>query len=91
MEDLRGRVRDEASLVHYERESHEATSEALLSAFESAGVDVLETDTTLYEHVDLESLDRLTARAGRDLWISFLAWGHRVVLTPETVELYDVE
>ena len=88
MEDLSGRFREESPLLQYECDGREAASEALIAAFESAGVDVFETETTLYEHVDLESLDRLTDRADRDLWISFSAWDHRVVLTPESVTLY---
>lgn len=77
-------------LVTYTVGPEEATTDALLAAFEAIGVDPMERETTLYDVLGTNAVDRLF-REGEAFRLTFHVWGHAVALTADAVTIYATD
>jgi hypothetical protein len=77
-----------APIVTCERESDEAMSVALVRACSAAGIDVFEKEDTLADQFDADSLDSIDWQSNNSVLLAFTLWGHRAVLTSESVRIY---
>lgn len=75
-------------LVTYERENDETMSEALVSAYSAAGIDVFEEEDTLEDHFDADSLNSIDWRSNSSVLLTFSLWDYCAVLTSESVRIY---
>ncbi|WP_049980955.1 hypothetical protein [Halolamina rubra] len=76
-------------LVTYSIDRDETAVEAVTAAFDALETDVRERETTLYDHVATDAMDELFA-AEMPVRLELSIWHHPVVLTPETVRVYEV-
>jgi len=76
-------------VVTYSISGGETGVEAVIAAFEALETDVQARETTLYDHVATDAIDKLLA-AETAIRLEIVVWQHPVVLTRETVEVYAV-
>lgn len=78
------------AVLSYERSDDEEMATALVSAFADPAVDVdLADRETLHEWLSLEAVEDLLASGHDDLGISAVVWDHDVVITAESIEVYE--
>ncbi|MEF8781818.1 MAG: HalOD1 output domain-containing protein [Haloarculaceae archaeon] len=76
-------------IVEYRR-TDEPVFDAVMTAFSQHVTDVVpDEEKPVYEWVDFEALEALVESAREGACVTTFIWGHRVVITPETVEIYD--
>lgn len=79
---------DVALIVSYSRESGEEMSEAVVNAFDAAGVDIFDRPSTLSDWVESEMFETVEWSSDRPLSVCTRIWDHMVLLTPEEVRIY---
>lgn len=67
----------------------DVVSEVVLDAFLAAHVDVFEKDRTLHDRIDGDVLDGIDRESSRSTFLTFPIWGHRVVVRPGLVAIYE--
>lgn len=67
----------------------ESVCEVLVEAFLSVHVDVFERETTLQDRIDCDALDGIDRETTGTVGLTFSVWDHRVVVTPDLVEIYE--
>lgn len=80
---------DMSLLVRYSLEGDEEMTEAVVSAFLAADVDVYERSTQLVDWINAEVFENLEWTSDRPLYLCTRIWDHRVVMTPEEVRIYQ--
>lgn len=82
---------NEGELNHvasYSLSRGEEMSEAVVNAFEAAGIDVFNNPTQLNDWVDADVFESLHWTSDRPLYLSTQIWDHQVVITGEEVRIY---
>jgi len=79
-------VRERDPVVRHHVEANEPISAAVLTAFEQLD-DGIPDDTPLYDWIDLDAVELLFRDPSGDPSVVTTIWDHRVVLTPEFVEV----
>lgn len=80
--------RDLTLVASYSVESDEEMAEAVIAAFNEAGIDVFSLGTTLTDWINPDVFEQLDWSSDRPLYLSTIIWDHRVVLTAEEVRVY---
>lgn len=80
--------RDLTLVASYSVESDEEMAEAVIAAFNEAGIDVFSLCTTLTDWINPDVFEQLDWSSDRPLYLSTIIWDHRVVLTAEEVRVY---
>ena len=80
--------RDLTLVASYSVESDEEMAEAVIAAFNEAGIDVFSKCTTLTDWINSDVFEQLDWSSDRPLYLSTIIWDHRVVLTAEEVRVY---
>lgn len=78
----------QALLVTYSASPDELFVEALTNAFDALGVDLFDRQTTLHDWVDADTIDALWGRDS-DFTLSVHVYDYLVVVTPETIRIYN--
>ncbi len=77
-------------IVTYTRGPNERCVNSIVAAFGKDSVGVApERREPLHQWADFDAVETLLQSARRDLRLSMVLWDHPVVITPQTVEIYD--
>jgi hypothetical protein len=82
-------LRDYSRVVTYSKSSNERASEAVLSAFYAARIDIDDRDEVLFDQIENDGLDLLIEGSDQHLRVSTRLWDYTVVITPEDIIIYD--
>lgn len=74
-------------LVTYTVDPDETAADALLAAFEAIGVDPMQQETTLYDALATDSVERLFDN-GEEFRLTVHVWGHPVAFTSDAITIY---
>jgi hypothetical protein len=80
---------EESLLVTYSVEGSEPISEAIVDAFLAAQIDVFEREERLQEQISTDALEGFDWGSNRSLQVHCELWGHRVVVTPDAIAIYE--
>lgn len=69
--------------------ANETVSEAVVSAFSEANINVFDEETTLEEWVNTDALEEFDWNSRRPFYVSSPVWEHQVVVTPDEVRIYS--
>jgi hypothetical protein len=75
-------------VARYPVDDGETVTEAVVAAFDLVAARP-DDGTVLYDHVDADALEALVADAGDETAVRTELWGHEVVVTGETVTVYE--
>lgn len=74
--------------VRYSLESGEEMGEAVVGAFEAAGLDICNRPTQLVDWIEADVFESIDWTSDRRLYVSARIWDRQVVMTPEEVRIY---
>jgi hypothetical protein len=80
-----------AQLAEHPVDDSEPVSEALVDAFDSAGVRDLEEASVLYDWIEPDAIDLLFRHTNGDPEVVVELWGHPVHITRDAVTIYESE
>lgn len=80
---------DLSLVVRYSLESGEEMSEAVVGAFQAAGVDVYDRPTQLVDWIEADIFEQVSWTSDQPIYVSTRIWDRQVVMTPEEVRIYE--